>query len=198
MSMDHSNHAATPKIAATTKQAKTGSGPTYTCPMHPEIRRSEPGSCPICGMKLVAAAAQTAAKPAMKGHAMPGMKGDMDSGGMGDMMGDAHRAMLWPHYVAMMLGFWLITAPFTLGYLSDFVPDGNQLRVMADRGLTPFAHRNMEMTMSDVTSGVLIVIFGYLSANAQRRYPWAQWANAVVGGWLLLAPLVFWTPLPEA
>ncbi|HET9934556.1 MAG TPA: heavy metal-binding domain-containing protein, partial [Polyangiaceae bacterium] len=25
----------------------------YTCPMHPEIVRSEPGSCPICGMKLV-------------------------------------------------------------------------------------------------------------------------------------------------
>lgn len=25
----------------------------YTCPMHPEIVRSEPGSCPICGMTLV-------------------------------------------------------------------------------------------------------------------------------------------------
>src|ERR1700734_2978078 len=24
----------------------------YTCPMHPQIRRSEPGSCPICGMAL--------------------------------------------------------------------------------------------------------------------------------------------------
>src|SRR6202162_6015591 len=24
----------------------------YTCPMHPQIRRSEPGSCPICGMTL--------------------------------------------------------------------------------------------------------------------------------------------------
>lgn len=26
----------------------------YTCPMHPEIRESKPGSCPICGMTLVA------------------------------------------------------------------------------------------------------------------------------------------------
>lgn len=25
---------------------------TYTCPMHPEIRRQGPGSCPICGMAL--------------------------------------------------------------------------------------------------------------------------------------------------
>jgi Cu+-exporting ATPase len=27
-------------------------GATYTCPMHPEIVRSEPGACPICGMSL--------------------------------------------------------------------------------------------------------------------------------------------------
>jgi hypothetical protein len=25
----------------------------YTCPMHPEVVREEPGSCPICGMDLV-------------------------------------------------------------------------------------------------------------------------------------------------
>ena len=27
-------------------------GAVYTCPMHPQIRRSEPGNCPICGMSL--------------------------------------------------------------------------------------------------------------------------------------------------
>jgi P-type Cu+ transporter len=33
----------------------TGSGPvSYTCPMHPEIVRDGPGSCPICGMALEA------------------------------------------------------------------------------------------------------------------------------------------------
>src|SRR6058998_2745225 len=26
---------------------------TYTCPMHPEIRSTSPGTCPICGMRLV-------------------------------------------------------------------------------------------------------------------------------------------------
>lgn len=25
----------------------------YTCPMHPEVNRAEPGKCPICGMPLV-------------------------------------------------------------------------------------------------------------------------------------------------
>ena len=28
------------------------SGAVYTCPMHPNVRQAEPGSCPICGMGL--------------------------------------------------------------------------------------------------------------------------------------------------
>ncbi|MAB00318.1 MAG: copper-translocating P-type ATPase [Nitratireductor sp.] len=28
------------------------SGPVYTCPMHPQVRRTHSGSCPICGMGL--------------------------------------------------------------------------------------------------------------------------------------------------
>ena len=31
---------------------ETTAGTIYTCPMHPEIRRVGPGSCPICGMAL--------------------------------------------------------------------------------------------------------------------------------------------------
>jgi heavy metal translocating P-type ATPase len=31
---------------------KPTSGTVWTCPMHPQIRRDEPGSCPICGMAL--------------------------------------------------------------------------------------------------------------------------------------------------
>jgi Cu+-exporting ATPase len=27
-------------------------GPVYTCPMHPQVRKTGPGSCPICGMGL--------------------------------------------------------------------------------------------------------------------------------------------------
>src|SRR5262245_46011650 len=27
-------------------------GTIYTCPMHPEVRKAGPGSCPICGMAL--------------------------------------------------------------------------------------------------------------------------------------------------
>lgn len=43
-------------------------GPIYTCPMHPEIRRSEPGSCPICGMalELVQPAAEAESNPELR------------------------------------------------------------------------------------------------------------------------------------
>lgn len=34
-------------------------GTTYTCPMHPQIVESAPGSCPVCGMNLVPVAKQT-------------------------------------------------------------------------------------------------------------------------------------------
>ena len=35
-----------------TSQPQPATGIIYTCPMHPEIRRTEPGNCPICGMAL--------------------------------------------------------------------------------------------------------------------------------------------------
>src|SRR5215471_16558047 len=40
-------------------------GATYTCPMHPQIRQMQPGSCPICGMalELVTSAEDTGPSP---------------------------------------------------------------------------------------------------------------------------------------
>ncbi|WP_371822592.1 heavy metal translocating P-type ATPase [Methylococcus sp. EFPC2] len=37
---------------ATTIEPSTAKSSLYTCPMHPEIRESKPGSCPKCGMAL--------------------------------------------------------------------------------------------------------------------------------------------------
>lgn len=161
-----------------------GTAPQYTCPMHPEVVRSGPGHCPKCGMALVSR------------EAAP-VNGQPDAHGP-DMRVEEHRQLLWPHYLNLMLGLWLVASPFTLGYLSDFVPDANQLRVMAERGLPSFEWRNLAMAWSDGISGLLVIILSALSADAWRRNSWAQWANAFVGLWLLLAPLVFWTPLPEA
>ena len=40
----------------------------YACPMHPEVTATEPGTCPQCGMKLVAVAASTPASYACPMH----------------------------------------------------------------------------------------------------------------------------------
>lgn len=47
---------------------KAAPGAIYTCPMHPEIRRPGPGSCPICGMALepVTVTAETAPNPELR------------------------------------------------------------------------------------------------------------------------------------
>jgi Cu+-exporting ATPase len=47
----HAHHADALTPAATTAPPKRGT--QYTCPMHPQIVRDGPGSCPICGMALV-------------------------------------------------------------------------------------------------------------------------------------------------
>ena len=41
-----------PVAAAATAAPVALPGTIYTCPMHPEIRRDGPGTCPICGMAL--------------------------------------------------------------------------------------------------------------------------------------------------
>lgn len=37
---------------ASTAQPPSTTKPSYTCPMHPEVVRTGPGSCPVCGMAL--------------------------------------------------------------------------------------------------------------------------------------------------
>jgi Cu+-exporting ATPase len=41
-----------PDTSTTTSSGIAAGATVYTCPMHPEIRRSAPGNCPICGMAL--------------------------------------------------------------------------------------------------------------------------------------------------
>ena len=48
----HQHHTPGQRAAAPAQPPAAGEAVEYTCPMHPEIVRSEPGSCPICGMHL--------------------------------------------------------------------------------------------------------------------------------------------------
>lgn len=86
----------------------------------------------------------------------------------GLMMGEHHEATKWVYPIVMALGAWLIASPATLGYSSA------------------------SLTVSDILSGVLALGLGFLAYKKGRG--WAAWATAVVGVWLIFAPIVFWAP----
>jgi Cu+-exporting ATPase len=46
------HHDASTKVEPSAPTPPVAPGAVYTCPMHPEIVRDAPGSCPICGMAL--------------------------------------------------------------------------------------------------------------------------------------------------
>lgn len=69
--MNHSNH--------------TSHETTYTCPMHPEVIRNAPGTCPKCGMTLV----KVKTKPDHGTHA-------------GHMMGDRSKMSFWENFKMSM------------------------------------------------------------------------------------------------
>jgi uncharacterized membrane protein len=76
--------------------------------------------------------------------------------------------ILWTYTVNCILGVWLITSP----HLYDYKSAG--------------------LAASDAMSGSLIILFEFLSFAP--RLVLLRWCTAALGFWLLLAPLIFWSP----
>ncbi len=78
------------KMTATDKASTTQGAKLWVCPMHPNVVRDQPGTCPICGMDLVEMD-QSGASQSGHNHTMGGcmMGGGMMGGAMkgGCMMG---------------------------------------------------------------------------------------------------------------
>lgn len=60
----HHHHAGHEECALGAHSKASSPAAVYTCPMHPEVRQSKPGSCLKCGMALECALAPTPAKTA--------------------------------------------------------------------------------------------------------------------------------------
>ena len=103
-----------------------------------------------------------------------------------------HGRTVWCHFVNAALGLWLVSTPFILGLAENWGVAG-ELPAPNQRGL---ALSDTWMTASDILSGLLIATFALFSLS--RGAAWARWATAALGGWLLFAPLVFWTPSAAA
>lgn len=107
-------------------------------------------------------------------------------------MENMHFDMLWVHFATMMMGVWLASSPFVFGTFTDTQFSEVLLRVTQERNLWEPDFRNLLTAWNDLIVGMLIVLFAVLSLS--RRGGRAQWANAVLGVWLLFAPIVFWAP----
>ena len=81
------------------------------------------------------------------------------------------QGLIWPHFANMTIGLWLITSAFAAAYGSA------------------------RLEASDIIVGVAVIAFSVLSLSHRPFWKlWAPWSNAVVGLWVLFAPLVFWAP----
>lgn len=98
-----------------------------------------------------------------------------------------HQRTLWCHFANVALGMWLASSPFIVG-LAQHWGQAGPLASPNGRGL---AYSDTWMTLSDVGSGALLMLFGLLSLS--RDAGWARWSAAATGLWLLFAPLLFWT-----
>ena len=125
-----------------------------------------------------------------------------DNGGRGGAMGGHnHMAIIeedkrrsrWAHFANIGLGLWLAAGPLVYDAMSSGVVSPTVRSVTHERGLPSIEWRAAALTASDIGSGLLITLFGALSLS--KRTAWfGQWAVALVGFWLLFAPLVFWSP----
>ncbi len=125
-----------------------------------------------------------AARGELKGHEMEDPE---------RLLEQHHQQMLWVPLLVGVLGAWLISSPFTLGYSN---PGESAARVTALRHLSSIPGRGAAMMWSDIASGLLLILLGFLWLK--RRRLWAPWAASLTGVWLLFAPLVLWAPTAGA
>ena len=98
-----------------------------------------------------------------------------------------HQQTEWIWWTLILLGVWMVAAPFTIDYghnpaspaASDASPLSMQTRING-------------MIWSDVISGLLLIVLGWRSLKPGR--PITLWAACFVGIWMNAAPLVFWSP----
>jgi Cu+-exporting ATPase len=102
----------------------------YTCPMHPEVHKSDPGNCPKCGMALEAATVATPASRTeytcpMHPEIVRDQPGNCPICGMALEPRDATTDTANPELVDMTRRFWIgvaLTFPLLVVMVSDILP----------------------------------------------------------------------------
>ena len=87
---------------------------------------------------------------------------------------EKHFANIWAPFINAMLALWLLFSPVTLGYQEKW------------------------MVWSDLAAGSLLLVFSMLSVSQAQWGRLSRWICAVIGLWLVSAPLIFWAPTSAA
>ncbi|WP_230534300.1 NAD-dependent epimerase/dehydratase family protein [Microvirga roseola] len=216
----HSLRETLPKMVAALKRDPTG---WYKANKLNQALVAWYGQRPSQGHDKAAASAKTHAAPdhgMMGHHRAPEAKGSpkkgddqashaghmdheamMDHGSMMASGGHDHTAMMdedarrtrWAHFANIGLGLWLAASPLVYDAVTTETVGEAVRAVTQERGLPSVEWRAGALMVSDIISGLLIAVFGTLSLSKCTAW-FAQWANTVVGIWLLFAPLLFWSP----
>ena len=128
-------------------------------------------------------------------RAMP-MAGSNDGMSAEEMTRKYHIQTLWIPAVIVILGAWLVSSPFTLGYVDVAEAIPRVAEITAQRGLPEPSVRGRWMTISDLLSGLTLMVLGLLAMRPGRIL--VRWLAAGVGVWVLFAPLFLWAPTPAA
>ena len=201
----HSLRATLPKIVAALKRDPTGwykanklnpavvawygKRPSQAAKRGEEGRVSEP--------------AAKGAGSTMKSRGLDGSRMQADEAGHSpdSAGGHDHRSIMeedarrtrWAHFTNIGLGLWLAASPLIYDAVTTETVGPAVRAVTIERGLPSVEWRAGALMASDVVSGFLIALFGAMSLS--KRTAWfGQWAVAVIGIWLLFAPLLFWSP----
>jgi len=139
--------------------APSPSDRVYTCPMHPKVRRSAPGSCPICGMAL------EPSQPTVDAGDNPELHDMTRRFWLGailalpivilEMAGDV-RALRLHHYVSPLVSMWIELALATPTVLWVGWP-------LLQRGWASVRHRSLNM-FSLISLGVGVAYLYSLAA----------------------------------
>lgn len=106
-----------------------------------------------------------------------------------DMLSKHHGQTLWAYWGLVILGFWMVASPWTFDYAKAALdPSGGR-----DLWLG-LAERVTAMRVSDLVSGLALIVFGWRSLTPNR--PVSLWICCFVGVWLTTAPVLFWAPSP--
>jgi uncharacterized membrane protein len=112
----------------------------------------------------------------------------------GNMLEAHHANTLWVYWTIVLLGAWTMVAPFSFGYLNEELwvnPSGGRGVWFSSETYTQL--RAQLMSISDLLSGLLLIIFGFRSLKPNR--PFSLWICCFIGVWLTFAPILFWSPI---